>query len=158
MCFCATGLVFATTSDNTISPMVDGYYTWKVTSQSVTEYNYGPWRSGPSGAGPATLTLTNGTAGSIAVTNTITGSYSSIANVSKALGVTIGKSVNQSVSYSIFIPSGERRQIIYRPYFKKIKVTEKQYFVDHGISSATGNTKTSYVDVFVRWDYSWKNV
>ena len=133
----------------------DGYYTWRVYSTAWYNGSYGSWRNGPSGTGPATLTLTDSNASSISVTNTITGSYANLNNISAALGVTINQAQSHSVSYSISIPSGARRQIIYRPYYYVYKVVERQYYVDHGTESYTGSSKTSYVYVFNNWDYSW---
>lgn len=136
----------------------DGYYTWKVYSISTYSYYYDSWRDGPSGLGPATLTLSNSNASSISVTNTISGSYTNVATISAALGVTINVSEGHSVSYSISIPSGSRRQIIYRPYMRVYKVVQRQYFVDHGTESYTGQSKTCYVNVFNNWDYSWRSL
>lgn len=86
------------------------------------------------------------------------GNYTKLETIETALGVTIGVGIEQDISYEIDIPAGERRQIIYRPYFKTIKVVEKEYFVDHGMSSPTGRSKTSYVKVFIKWDFSWRSL
>lgn len=158
-CICfGSGFASASVGKEETSPLVDGYYSWKVTSTTITGYSYGAWRNGPSGTGPANLKLSNSNATNISVTNTISGSYTNLGTIESAIGITIGKSITQSVSYEITIPAGAKRQIIYRPYFKAIKVVEKEYFVDHGVSSPTGKSKTSYVKAFVNWDYSWKSL
>lgn len=159
MCLSSTAFAFAS-SDNGVSPCVDGHYTWKVTDKQVISYPYGSWRNGPSGTGPSTLSFTSSdsTKFSIKVTNTITGSYNDLAGIEKSFGVEIGTAISHSVTYTITIPSGKRQQIIYRPRYKKYKVTQTQFFVDHGISSSTGKMQTSYVNVFDSWDYSVKNL
>lgn len=157
VCLFATSFAFAE-AKNDASPLVDGYYSWQVDSKTVVDYTYGSWRDGPSGRGPCTLTLTNESATSIEVSNTITGKYSSKKNIEAALGIKIGVVNGKKASHSINVPSGVTKRIIYRPYYKKIKVVEQQYFIDHGQKSATGNKKTSYVTVYVNWDYSSKTV
>lgn len=155
LAMCVSSTVFSFASSN-----VDGYYSWKVTSKQLVSSPYGDWRNGPSGTGPSTLSFTNSdsTSYSIKVTNTITGSYGDLSAIEKSVGVEIGKSISHSVTYTITIPSGKRQQIIYRPHYKRYKIVQTKYFVDHGVSSSTGETKTSYVNVFDSWDYSVKNL
>lgn len=136
----------------------DGHYFWKITSKSVNGYSYGGWRMGPSGKGPATLGLTSTKGYNLAVTNTISGSYTSIGTISNSLGVSIGVSKSYSASYSVKVPKGKRYRIIYRPHFKVYKVVETQFYRIDGYSVKTPITKTSYVKVFSNWDYSWKRI
>ena len=159
MCLSSTAFAFAS-SDNGVSPCVDGHYTWKVTDKQVISYPYGSWRNGPSGKGAATLTFKYDKTSSynIKVANTISGNYYSLAAIEKYLGVEIGQAESHSVSYSIKIPAGKTQQIIYRPQYRRYKVVETQFFVDHGISSSTGKTKISYVNVFNNWDFSKKDI
>lgn len=137
----------------------DGFYYWRVTSKTVVGYPYGGWRNGPSGRGPATISIGKASSSSydFSVTNTITGSYTSAWSIAQALGVTIGKSKTYSVSYSLNVPRGKKYQIRYRPQFKKYKVVQTQYYKIDGKAHKTG-TKTSYVKVFSNWDYSWRAV
>lgn len=135
----------------------DGFYYWRVTSKSVVGYPYGSWRNGPSGRGPATVSLTNSSTYSRSVTNTISGSYTNKAAIAASLGVTIDKSNTYSVSYSLNVPRGKKYQIRYRPQFKKYKVVQTQYYKIDGKAHKTG-TKISYVKVFSNWDYSWRAV
>lgn len=137
---------------------IDGYYVWKIVQKSRVSNEYGSWRYGPSGYGKGTITLTDGTSSGTSVTNTISGSYTSIATISASLGVSINESASHSVSYSHSIPAGQHHQIIYRPCFVVYKVVEKQYYVDHGSSVPTGDTKTCYVRIWINWDYSWRNI
>lgn len=143
---------------NDIQTRTDGYYYWKVTSKTVVGHPYGSWRNGPSGKGPATLSFTNSSSYSRSVTNTISGSYTSISDISSSLGVTIGKTKQYSASYSVTVPKGKKYKIIYRPQFKRYKVVQTQYYRIDGYSSKTKQTKTCYVNVFSNWDYSWKNI
>lgn len=137
---------------------IDGHYTWKVVSKQVTGSTYGGWRNGPSGYGPGSISLTNSTSSGIGVTNTISGSFTSIAAISASLGVTINQSISHSVTYTHKLNSGEHHQIIYRPVFSVYKVVQKQYYVDHGSQAYTGASKTCYVNVWKHWDYSWRNM
>ncbi len=113
---------------------------------------------GPSGKGPGTITLSNAKGYNFNVTNTISGSYTSVGAIASSLGVTIGKSKTYSTSYSVKVPNGKRYQIIYRPQFKVYKVIETEYYRIDGYDTKTGRTKTSYVSVFSNWDYSWKSI
>ena len=77
-----------------IQPQTDGYYYWKVDSKTNQGTTYGSWRLGPQGAGPGTVSVNK----TDTVTNTISGSYTSVGDISASLGATIGKS--QSILYS----------------------------------------------------------
>lgn len=136
----------------------NGYYFWKVTSKTVTGYPYGNWRRGPSGRGPGTIAINNSKGYDRRVTNTITGSYTNVNSIAVALGVTIGEAEKRSISYSLKVPSGKRYQILYRPQFKKYKVVETRFLRIDGSTSKTSETKTSYVNVFSNWDFSWREI
>lgn len=146
------------TEDSGVQPCTDGRYVWKVTSKTTVSYPYGSYRNGPSGKGPGIVSLTNSNTTNRSVTNTISGSYTSVGTIASSLGVTIGKSKTYSASYSINVPSGKRYQIIFRPQYKRIKVVQTQYYKIDGYETKTGQTKTSYVNVFQNWDYSWKQL
>ena len=141
-----------------VQPYSDGYYYWKVTSKSVISKPYGGWRYGSSGRGPATLAFTNSSTYSRSVTNTISGSYTSVSTIASSLGVTIGKAKTYSALYSVDIPKGKKYQIKYRPQFKRYKVVQTQYYRIDGHDSKTGSSKTCYVNVFSNWDYSWRSI
>lgn len=134
-----------------IQPQTDGYYYWKVDSKTNQGTTYGSWRLGPQGAGPGTVSVNK----TDTVTNTISGSYTSVGDISASLGATIGKSQSYSVQYSLPVPSGKTYQIKYRPLYTKYKVVQRQYYKIDGYSSATNNTKTCYVNVFYDWGFSY---
>lgn len=136
----------------------NGYYFWKVTSKTVAGHPYGNWRRGPSGRGPGTIAINNSKGYNRYVANTITGSYTNVNSIAVALGVTIGKSEERSIGYSLKVPSGKRYQILYRPQFKKYKVVETRFLRIDGSTSKTSETKISYVNVFSNWDFSWKEI
>lgn len=138
-------------SEYGIQPQTDGYYYWAVESKTSQGTTYGSWRLGPQGAGPGTVTVNK----TDTVTNTISGSYTSVGDISASLGATIGKSQSYSVQYSLPVPSGKTYQIKYRPLFTKYKVVQRQYYRIDGYSSSTNNTKTCYVEVFYDWGFSY---
>lgn len=78
--------------------------------------------------------------------------------ISQSFGVTFGKSYTKTSSYSITVPQGQTRRIIYRPYYKKYKVIERKYYRMDGKSHKTSETKTSYVYIFQDWDCNWKSL
>jgi len=143
------------TDPGVAQPMKDGYYIWKVTKKEVVGHPYGAWRNGPSGAGPANLTLNNSSGVNLSVSNTISGSYTSKGAIASSLGVTIGVSKTYSASYSVKVPSGKRYQIKYRPQYRKVKVVQTKYYRLDGTNHKTSDTKTSYVKIFENWDYKW---
>jgi len=137
-----------------IQPQTDGYYYWAVESKTNQGTVYGSWRLGPQGAGPGTVTVNK----TDTVTNTISGSYTSVGDISASLGVSIGKSQSYSVQYSLPVPTGKTYQIKYRPLFTKYKVVQRQYYKIDGYSSPTSNTKTCYVEAFYDWGFSYNVV
>ncbi len=141
-------------NDSKDGTRTDGYTYWVVASQTPISHPFGSWRLGPRGLGPATLTLNNSSGYNISVTNTISGSYTSVADISASLRVSINVSIVHSCSYSVSPPSGVRWRIIYRPQYTRYKIVQKEYYRIDGQSSPTGNTKTCYVNVFLAWDYS----
>lgn len=112
---------------------------------------YGAWENGPEGRGPATLTM----AETRTATNSITGTFTSIGDISAALGVSIGVSISHYAGYSVAVPSYYKYRIIYRPRFYRYKVVQNQYYRIDGYSTLTGSTKTCYVNVFNDWDFDW---
>lgn len=128
---------------------------WKVQSKTYVSTHYGSFRDGPSGRGPGTITLTSSSTVNRSFTNGITGSFPmGKANIGASIGVTIGEAKTYGTSYSITVPSGYRRQIIFRPKYKKYKVVQAYY----AKGSPTGKTATAYVTIFSNWDYSWRNI
>ncbi|TZE80780.1 hypothetical protein [Calorimonas adulescens] len=137
-----------------IEPQTDGYYYWDVESTTNQGTTYGSWRLGPQGDGPGTIGVNK----TDTVSNTISGSYTSVGDISAALGVSIGVSKSYSVKYSLEVPLGKTYQIIYRPLFTKYKVVQRQYYRIDGYSTPTSNTKTCYVEVFYDWGFSYIEV
>ena len=86
-----------------IQLQTDGYYYWKVDSKTNQGTTYGSWRLGPQGAGPGTVSVNK----TDTVTNTSSGSYTSVGDISASLGATIGKSQSYSAQYSLPVPSGK---------------------------------------------------
>lgn len=119
----------------------DGHYYWRVTSKSIVGYPYGKWRKGPSGKGPATISLTNSKGYNFNVTNTISGSYTSVGAIAGSLGIAIGKSKTYSASYSVKVPKKKKYQIIYRPQFKRYKIVQTQFYKIDGNSVKTKSKK-----------------
>ncbi|ENY8332336.1 TPA: hypothetical protein ACKONR_000406 [Clostridioides difficile] len=129
---------------------------WTIHSKTkVPGTYYGAWRNGPSGKGPATLSINNSSSINRSFTNTVSGSYPvGEGSLSTSLGVTIGKVKTYGTSYSIPIKANEKRMIIFRPRYTKYKV--EQWYYAKG--SFTGKTATAYVSVFSDWDYSSKAI
>lgn len=134
-----------------VQPLADGYYYWAVESKTSQGTVYGSWRLGPQGDGPGTVSINK----TDTVTNTISGSYTSVGDISASLGATIGKSQSYSVQYSLPVPAGKTYQIKYRPLYTQYKVVQRQYYHIDGYSTATNNTKTCYVKVFYDWGFSY---
>lgn len=139
---------------NEIQPRTDGYYYWDVESTVNQGTIYGEWRLGPIAKGPGTVSVNK----TDTVTNTISGSYTSVGDISASLGVSIGKSESHSVSYSLPVPAGQTYQIKYLPLYNKYKVVQRQYYHIDGYSSPTNNTKTCYVNAFYGWGFSFNKL
>lgn len=148
----------AVTLEEAAPSRIDGHYEWKVAEINRLSDTYGAWRDGPSGYGAGTLTLTDDSSTGTTVTNTISGTYTSLATISAALGVSINHIKSYPVSYSHYVPSGQHHEIIYRPRFAVYQVIEKYYYVDHGTEAPTGETKTCYVHAYLSWDYGWRTL
>lgn len=135
---------------------------WRLKScTKVSNAVYLSYRNGPSGYGPATLSINQGTSLNRSVSNTLSGSYSwGAESISLSTGYSFGKTESHSTSYSITIPSGKHRMIIYRPVMRKYKiVTEYVRMPTSGYGSTTVlKTETAYGLLFDHWDYNWKNV
>lgn len=137
------------------------YTTWVVKSKSVDRYEHGGWRNGPSGKGPSTLSINSGYSINRSFTNTVTGSTpAGVSTIGSSVGVTIGSAKTYGTSYSISIPKGAHRQIIFRSVYKVYKVVQRKHERITGMSydKALNQYKTAYVTKFDHWDYSWKNI
>ncbi len=159
-----SGIVFASTKDSTIMNPIPknnrciGYTFFYKTTPGVYSYNYGNWRTGPTGFGPAKLSINKESGLNRGFTSTISGSWPvGISTINTLLGVSIGQSINHGTSYTISIESGKRKTILYRPKYIKYKVKQEYYQQD----TWTGekkllSTSVAYVTKFNAWDYSWK--
>lgn len=133
-------------------------YYWAILNKSVDSNKFGAWRDGPTGRGPGDLSINQGTNLNRSFTASITGSYPvGIGAIEINLGVNIGTSKTYGTNYKIYVKSGERKTIKYRPKIKVYKVTQAYY----RMNSLTGeltvmDTKEAYVDVFNDWDYDWR--
>ncbi|WP_100486530.1 hypothetical protein [Sporolactobacillus pectinivorans] len=136
------------------------YYEWKITGKKYTATHYSGWRAGPSGDGPATLTLSDSTSVDRGFTNTISGQYPvGAGTIAASLGVTLNVTKTYGTSYSIYIPNKVHRQIIFRSVYNVYTVTQREYMVLGGTGAAPvpmNNYKTATVNVFSHWDYSWR--
>lgn len=131
------------------------YRMWRIESKTSGGTSYGAWRNGPSGRGKATMNASNSNTSNRSVSSSISGDYPiGKGNIGASLGITIGKSQDYTVGYSINIPAGKRQQIIFRPVYKNTKVKQRQYV--GGVK--TNTTKTATVKTFSHWDYSYKNL
>jgi len=134
-------------------------YRWEITSKTVDSNTYGAWRTGPTGKGPATVSMSQSSSLNISFTNTISGSYTiGKTAISESLGITIGTSETYGTSYAINIPDNSTRTIIYRPKIRTYKVVSKHYRYPVGVyaNRTAIKTETSYVDSFSGWDYSYR--
>lgn len=137
-------------------------YSWRIDSKTVVSTNnYGSWRNGPSGKGPSSLTVNSSTSINRTFTNSLSGSAKvSTGSIGASLGVSLGVTKNYGTSYTIKVPKGAKRQIIFRPRYKTIKIVQRQWEQRQPGGKVTGTSKTvaAYVNVFENWDYSYKNV
>ena len=83
--------------ENIYTPTTNGYYYWQVDSKTIIGTVYGAWENGPEGRGPATLTM----AETRTAINSITGTFTSIGDISAALGVSIDVSISHYAGYSV---------------------------------------------------------
>ncbi|MEP0824737.1 MULTISPECIES: hypothetical protein [Exiguobacterium] len=146
-------------AEGEITPMQLYEYKWQVTSKTAVGDSFEAWRTGPSGRGPATLSINSSTSLNRSYTNTISGDYSiGKASIGSSLGVTIGVTETHGTSYSINIPDNSVRTITYRPKVRTYKVVSTYYRYPVGtVGSKTAiKTETSYVKAFVNWDYSYR--
>lgn len=153
----------SSTTDDTVQPMDLYSVFWRLKSCTKVGTVNRSYRNGPSGYGPATLTLSKSTTTTTSrtVENTITGEYTwGIKNISASTGHSFGKSEEQGISYSIKVPAGAHRMIIFRPVMRKYKIiTEKVKMPTSGYGKTTIlKTETAYGYIFDHWDYNWKNV
>ncbi|WP_155812751.1 hypothetical protein [Oribacterium sp. oral taxon 078] len=143
-----------------IFPVENYTYSWRVISKSVSGYSFGNWRKGPTGRGPGSLSINEGSTLNRNFTNTISGAYSwGEGNIGLSLGVSIGKSETHGTSYTIQLNKGQIKTILLRPKIKIYRVVTGYYKLP---VNAAGRAKlikkeTSYVRVFNGWDYSWKS-
>lgn len=141
--------------ESKVNGRVAQYRMWRIESKTSGGASYGSWRNGPSGKGKATLNCTNSNTSNRSVSSSISGSSPVGANkIGASLGITIGQSKTYSVGYSIEIPAGKRRQIIFRPVYKLTNVKQREYVA--GVK--TSNIKTATVKTFSHWDYSYRNL
>ena len=134
-------------------------YGWEVASKTVYDDSFGSWRTGPSGKGPATVSINQSSSLNRSFTNTISGNYTiGKLAIGNSLGVTIGESETYGTSYAINIPDNSIRTIIYRPKIRTYKVISKYYRYPSGTygTKTAIKSETSYVDAFVNWDYSYR--
>lgn len=128
--------------------------TFWESSAERTGTSYGPWRVGPSGMGPATLTLSNvdtysqGWSGSFGT---------SINDINFTFEFSIGTTKSCGASYAVSPPANTRRIIIYRSKLADYTVTQKQVRLNLITGERTIlQTTHLYTSEFVSWDYSYR--
>ncbi|MCK1993966.1 hypothetical protein GW626_02950 [Peribacillus muralis] len=127
--------------------------TYKIVSKTHYGSGYKDYRTGPSGRGPATLSINSSKTINRSFTNTISGDYPiGKGKIAQSLSTTIGDAKTYGTSYSIPVEKGKTKLIIYRPFYYQYKVKQRQYV--NGM--ATNTYKYAYVIVFQDWDYDWK--
>lgn len=131
------------------------YITYKITSKKVTSHGYNKYRKGPSGRGPATLTMSKSSSVNTSFTSTISGDYPiGKGKIGASLGITIGATKTYGVTYSVKIPKKKKKQIIFRPRYKVYTVKQRTY----ANGQPTYKYKTAKVKAFENWDYDWKYI
>lgn len=134
-------------------------YYWKIEGKSVNKTINGGWRYDLIGKGPCDLNINSSMTVNRNVSNSISGSYPiGIGSISAYLGVSINKSFTHGTSYILKVPKGKKQQIMYRPIYKQYKVSQRQWVKTGTLEAKTKNVKYAYVNVFVYWEYSYKNV
>lgn len=135
-------------------------YDWGIDSVTEVSRGFGDWRVGPTGIGPATLNINESTTISRTYTDSISGSYSiGIATMNSATGASIGVAKTHGTSYTLEIPEGQRRTILYRPKTITYKVETGYYRLPVGIiyqKPEKIKSETAYVTKFYSWDYAWR--
>lgn len=78
-------------------------------------------------------------------------------SISSQFGVTIGETDTKGVSYSITVPAGEKRQIIFKPIYRRYAVEISSYsrYLSHDYLNGS---KIVYLNIFQDFEYSWRNV
>ncbi len=146
-------------SDEIVVTRTDPIYSyyWEITSNTPHQLKFGAWRTGPTGRGPATLSITNQTGYNRSFTATISGEYPiGLSLIGVELGVVIGQYQEYATSYSIEIPAGERRTITFRPKIQVHKIVQTYFrYNNYTGTKEAMDTKTAYVDTFIDWDYDW---
>lgn len=143
-----------------ITPMGPLYeYFWAISSKSKVRMDFGSWRDGPSGKGPANLSINQATNLDRSFTASLTGEYPvGKGTIEASLGITIGTSKSYGTTYDIDIPSDTIRTIIYRPKIDVYEVTQTYYRMNSITGELTSmDKKVATVEAFNNWDYSWRN-
>lgn len=137
--------------------MADGFTYWENTYDFYS-YGYGSWRNGPSGRGPSSLSVSHAdsTTYNFNFTNSISGKFFNIGKIASALDIEIGVEKTYGTNYSVSVPSGKKYQLIFRPHYRVIKVTQTQFLRMDGYTTKTGAVNVSYVKIFENWDFDWK--
>lgn len=137
-----------------VTPMGgDPYYTWSITSKTVTGTTYGSYKVCGSARTPSTLTC----GGSSSLSSTYSGE---LAVPLKTLGLSVGATLNKEDTYShswskTFTTVG-RYEAIVRPAYTNYKVIQTRYMHLDGQKYKTSTTKTVYVKKYSHLNYSWR--
>lgn len=130
----------------------------RIKTSYASGVRYGGWREGPSGRGPANLSINSSYGVNFSFTSSISGSYPiGISSISAHLGFGVNVNIVYGASYSIYIPSGHMRTIWFRPKYKVHTVVQELVQRDNRTHKETVlRTSYGYVKEFVGWDYSWE--
>lgn len=151
------------TTQPTYSTNDAGLYemAWRIKSFTKTASVNGSYRNGPSGYGRATLSINEATTINRYVENKLTGQYTwGAMNISAATGYSFSSGSTHGTSYSITIPAGAHRMIIFRPVMGKYKIVMQLFRMPTSAYGKTTlvKTETAYGYTFDHWDFNWRNI
>lgn len=139
-----------------ITPMAGNpYYTWAITSSTITGTTYGTFKACGSGRTPSTISC----GGSSSVSSTYSGS---LAVPLKTLQLSVGVTFNESKGYNhnwskTFNTVGHYEAIV-RPAYTNYRVVQTQYMHLDGQKIKTSTTKVIIAKRYSHLDYSWRAI
>lgn len=134
-----------------LSPQYVGFPYWKVTAVSGSYWSRDPWFNGPTGTGPSTLGFTQ----ALSVTNQVTGTLTvSLAVVSASVGYSVGNTYTETSEYSVSVPSGTTKQILWTNWYHQKTVSETEYTPPGEPQKVLGYA-TCYARQWSHFAYTW---
>ncbi|MBN4063069.1 hypothetical protein JYU21_02650 [Alkaliphilus sp. AH-315-G20] len=151
-------------NEDEVQPLTMGYslYYEVVDSSDIATY-FGSYRDGPTAENPGTVSINEGSSLDRGFHATLSGSYpAGEGSISAEVGFTVNKTYTYGTSYSTTLSQEEYddgyvKTIIYRPKYKRIKVTTQFIQEDTNTGEKTIlSTHYAYVNKFISWSYGWK--